>query len=287
MIDRKIYSACYCTVAPLCHDAKMLEATIELSKYKAPILVYPMPSCGSTGPASLYSNVVLGNAEALSALVVFQVATPGTPILYGAALGKINIKSGLFLESTTETALMMAAVGQIGKFYGLPTTAAGCLSDSVVPGMQAIMEKMITTLPLVLNEVDIIQGIGLLESSMTLSLEQMLVDEEIYNVCMRMKSGVEVCDVKDYFEDIKEVAQGGHYLKQKSTKNAFRTDEFSKYKLADSCNYEEWLRLDSPDMFSVANKKVEAILAAEPKHPLPLNTEKQIREIMEEAKAKL
>jgi trimethylamine:corrinoid methyltransferase-like protein len=37
----------------------------------------------------------------------------------------------------------------------------------------------LTTLPLSLAGADVIQGIGLLESSMTLSLEQILIDAEI------------------------------------------------------------------------------------------------------------
>ena len=86
VIRRKIYSATYCTVAPLCHDGEMLEGTAALTKYKAPVLLYPMPACGSTGPASLYSNVALANAESLSSLVIFQLAAPGTPLIYGSAL---------------------------------------------------------------------------------------------------------------------------------------------------------------------------------------------------------
>ena len=287
MMERKIYSVCYCTVAPLYHEQNMLEATIALSKYQAPILVFPMPCSGSTGPASLYSNIVLANAEILSSFVIFQAATPGIPLIYGAALGRLQPKNGIFLEGAPETALMLAAMTQLGKNYGFPTMMAGCLTDDLLPGMQAVMEKVITTLPLVLNDVDLVEGIGLLESSMTLSLEQMLIDEEIFNFCLRLRQGVDTGAEKDLFADIKEVAQGGHYLKQKATRQAFRSDEFYKYKLAGADTYDEWKSLGSPHMFSRAHEKVEAILAAEPKNPLDHNTEKLIREIIAEAEAKL
>ena len=286
-IARKIYSATYCTVAPLCHDPEMLEATMELTKYRVPILVYPMPACGSTGPASLSSNIALANAEALSTFVIFQLAQPGTPLIYGAALGIIDRRSGVFLEGAVETALQLTAMGQIGKNYGFPTIIAGCLSDSKETGMQATMEKVLTTLPLVLNRVDVVQGIGLLESSMTLSLPQMFIDAEIGLLCNRMQAGVDVAPEKNYFEDIKAVGQGGHYLKQKSTRAAFRSDEFYTPWLSERSTYETWLEMGSPDMFSKAHQKVEEILAAEMKNPLDPQTEKIIREIMEEAKAKL
>lgn len=287
VINRKIYSATYCTVAPLCHDKEMLEGTMALTKYKAPVLMYPMPACGSTGPASLYSNVAIANAESLSSVVIYQLTTPGTPLIYGSALGRINLRTGAFLEGAVETELMMAGMVQMGKYYGLPTMAAGCLSDANQPGMQAAMEKVLTTVPLTLNQVDIIQGIGLIEGSMTASLEQMIIDAEIFEHCKRMHQGIDVCDEKDYFEDIKAVAQGGHFLKQKSTRKAFRSNEFYNSKLIPGESYETWKENGSKDMFEYAHDKVAEILAADPVCPVDAATEKLVREIMAEAAAKL
>lgn len=285
--ERKLYSVTYCTVAPLCHDEAMLEATMELSKYMAPILVYPMPACGTTGPASLRSNLAVANAEALSSIVIFELMSPGVPILYGAALGVVNVRSGMFLEGAVETALQMTAMGDMGKYYGLPVMNAGCLTDAKALGMQAVMEKVLTTLPLVMAGIDVIQGIGLIESSMTLSLEQMIIDSEVANLCKRMKDGVDVSDSMDFFDDIKSVGQGGHFLKQKNTRTAFRTDQFSQTPLCDRNSYDSWVDLGRPDMIDHARKKVREILDGEMKNPLPEQTEKLIREIMEEAERKL
>jgi Trimethylamine:corrinoid methyltransferase len=285
--DRKLYSVTYCTVAPLCHDEAMLEATMELSKFKAPILVYPMPACGTTGPASLYSNIAMANAEALSSIVVFQLASPGVPILYGSALGVVNVRSGMFLEGAVETALQMTAMGVMGKFYGLPTMNAGCLTDAKTTGMQAVMEKVLTTLPLVLTGVDVIQGIGLIESSMTLSLEQMIIDCEIAHLCKRLKDGIKVSDDQDFFEDVRTVGQGGHFLKQKNTRAAFRTEQFYQAELCDRDSYDGWVNLGKREMIDLAREKVKRIMDAEPENQLSEVTEKQMKEIMEEARQKL
>lgn len=284
---RNLYSVTYCTVAPLCHDGEMLEATMELSKFNAPILVYPMPACGTTGPASLMSNIALANAEALSSLVLFQTVSPGVPILYGAALGVVNVRSGMFLEGAVETALQMTAMGEIGKYYGLPTMVAGCLTDAKTQGTQAVLEKVLTTLPLVLSGIDVIQGIGLIESSMTLSLEQMIMDGEIANLCRRMKDGITVADDLDFFEDVKTVGPGGHFLKQKNTRAAFRTDQFYQSMLCDRDSYDSWVSLGRREMIDLARDRVKGILGSEPKHPMPEKTEQQLSEIMEEAKRKL
>lgn len=284
--ERKIYSVTYCTVAPLCHDGEMLEANIDLCKYGAPILIYPMPACGTTGPASLYSNIATANAEALSSIVLFQLAAPGTPLIFGSALGAVNVRTGMFLEGAPETVLQMGAMGEMGKFYNLPVTTAGCLTDAKAPGMQSALEKILTTLPLVLSETDVVQGIGLIESSMTLSLEHIIIDGEIANLCKRIKDGIDFNKEKDYFEDIKAVGHGGHFLKQKNTRKSFRSDEFYQSILCDRNSYDEWEGLGCPDMLDLARDKVRSILSSDIKNPLTNTTEKIIREIMDEAKRK-
>jgi trimethylamine--corrinoid protein Co-methyltransferase len=284
--NRKIYSVTYCTVAPLMHDKDMMLANMELAKMNVPILVYPMPACGSTGPVSLYSNVAMANAEALSAIVLFQLTNPGTPLIFGTAQGIIHRKTGLFLEGAPETVMQGVAMTEMGKRYGLPTIIAGCLTDAKEPGMQAVLEKVLTTLPLTLAGADVVQGIGLLESSMTLSLEQILIDAEIAGLCQRMREGIDVSPEKDFVDDIAKVGQGGHFLKQPSTRAGFRSKEFYNPTLLDRDSYDEWCGLGSPNMFTEANKKVNGILASEPEHPLPWDVEKQIREIMEEMRRK-
>ena len=72
--ERKIYSVVYCTLPPLGQEGNMCDTYLELLDYEVPICLYPMPSAGSTGPASLYSNIAMANAEALSALTLFQLA---------------------------------------------------------------------------------------------------------------------------------------------------------------------------------------------------------------------
>ncbi len=285
--DRCVYSATYCTVAPLCHDEAMLSANIALSHYGVPILIYPMSASGTTGPASLYSNIAMANAESLSALVAFQLASPGAPIILGAALGVVNVRSGIFLEGTPETTLQIGAMGEMARYYGMPNTTAGCLTDAKQPGMQSVLEKTLTTLPLVLSGADIIQGIGLIESSTTLCYEHIVIDNEIAHLCKRIKDGIDVDQAKDYFSDIKEVGQGGHFLKQKNTRKAFRSEEFYQSTLCDRNSYDEWEQLGRPDLIQNSRAKIENILSGEKKNPMPNDMEKLMREIMSEAEQKL
>jgi trimethylamine--corrinoid protein Co-methyltransferase len=285
--ERKIFSVVYCTIPPLTHDREMCEAYLDLVKYHVPILPFPMPAAGSTGPASLHSNVAIANAESLSALVLFQMAEPGTPIIYGHAACATNFRSGNILEGAPEAALMNGALGEMARFYDLPNFQAGCLTDAKQPGAQTIMEKVLSTLPLVLSGVDVVEGLGVLESSQLLVLEQIVVDHEIACMCKRYRDGIEVSDAKDYFADVADAGPGGHFLIHDNTVKACRSEEFFQPMLCDQNTYEGWEALGRPDMYTKAREKVEEILSAPPKNPLPDDVIGRLEEIMRKADERL
>jgi trimethylamine--corrinoid protein Co-methyltransferase len=281
--SRKLFSVIYCTLAPLVHEGHMCDAYLELIEYEQPICVFPMACAGSTGPASLFSNIALGNAEALSSLVLFQMAKPGCPVIYGDASGSTNFATGGFLEGSPEMVLQSGARGEMGRFYGLPNEQAGCLSDAKDHGPQAIMEKMITTLPLVMNGVDLVQGPGALETSNMVSLEQIVVDDEIACFCKRIRDGVDISETKNYFDDIKDVKPGGHFLNQMNTVKACRSDEYLSPSLCDRNTYEKWDELGRPDMYAKARLRVEEILASPQKNPLEDDVIGKLEDIMRRA----
>ena len=281
--QRKLFSVIYCTLAPLVHEGHMCEAYLDLIEYEQPICIFPMPCAGSTGPASLFSNIALGNAEALSSLVLFQMANPGCPLIYGDASGSTNFSSGGFLEGSPEMVLQTAARGEMASFYGLPSEQAGCLTDAKEHGAQAIMEKMITTLPLALSGVDLIQGPGALETSNMMTLEQIVVDDEIACYCKRIRDGIDTSGIKNYFDDIKDVKPGGHFLTQENTAIACRSAEFLAPSLCDRNTYEKWDELGRPDMYDKARERVKEILATPQKNPLPGDVIGKLEDIMRRA----
>ena len=285
--ERKLYSVTYCTLAPLVHEGGMCDAYLDMIEFEAPILIYPMPCTGSTGPCSLFSNISMGNAEALSSLVLFQLAHPGTPLIFGDASGSTDFASGGFLEGSPEMVIMTAARGEMARFYGLPNTQQGCQTDAKEPGPQAVMEKLLTTLPLVLSGADLVQGPGCLETSGMLCLEQIVVDEEIGGLCQRIRDGIDFADKKNLFDDIAEVGPSGHFLMQDSTLEACRSDEFYTPKLFDRHTFERWAELGRSDVYSRARERVEEILATPQKNPLPDAVIGKLDEIMRRADEEL
>jgi trimethylamine--corrinoid protein Co-methyltransferase len=281
------YSLIYCPVAPLTHDGPMLDAYLELGQLGIPVMVMPMPVNGTTGPASLYSNIALANAETLSSFVIYQLAHPGRPIIYSSATGSVDFRTGAYLAGTAEMGLQSAALVQMGRFYGFPASSAGMTSDAKEPGAEAVIEKLISTIPGVQVGSDIIVGLGEVESDQALYLEQILIDNEIAHFCERLVQGVDVSPEKDLFEDIAKIGPGGHFLAAKSTRAAARSDEFYKAKYANHQSYETWLNLGKPSMFTTAREKVKEILSAPLVDPLPESVAGKLDEILRRADAEL
>jgi len=284
---RKAYSVIYCPVAPLSHDSEMMDAYLDLGQYGMPVMVMPMPVPGSTGPASLFGNICLANAEALSAIVLFQLAHPGRDLLYSSGVGTLDFKTGGFLGGTPEMALQSAALTEMGRHYALPTTSAGCTSDAREPGAQAVFEKVITTIMPAMAGSEIIIGLGEIESDQLLVLEQYIVDHEIALQVQRLLEGVDTAGDKELFDDISAIGPGGHFLSRRSTRHAPRSGEFHLSHLLDHHSYEAWKELGSPSMYTNAREKVTGILATPPVDALPEAIEQELDSILRKADQEL
>jgi trimethylamine--corrinoid protein Co-methyltransferase len=274
------YSLIYCPVAPLMHDGEMLDAYLELGEWDLPVMVLPMPVTGTTGPASLFSNLCLANAEALSTIVVVELAHPGRPVIYSSATGSVDFRSGAYLAGTPEMGLQSAALVTMGRFYDLPATSAGCSSDAKEPGAEAILDKMLTSIPPVCAGADIIVGTGEIESDQLLILEQLVVDNELGHLCERLHDGVDGSVTKELINDIVAVGPGGHFLGSRNTRVAAHSDEFFVSRLQDRHPYEKWMELGKPGMYLNARDKVNAILAAPLEDPLPEQVVRTLDDIL-------
>jgi trimethylamine---corrinoid protein Co-methyltransferase len=284
---RKAFSLIYCPVAPLMHDGEMLDAYLELGQIDMPVMIMPMPVVGTTGPASLFANVCVANAENLSSIVIYQLAHPGRPLIHSNATGTMDFRNGAYLGGSPEMGLMAAALTQMGRFYNLPTSSAGCTSDAKQIGPEAVLEKLITTLPPVTAGADIIVGLGEIESDQLLVLEQLVVDNELTHFCERILGGIDSGPGKDLFDDIQQVGPGGNFLKSKNTRTAARSSEFFYPGLIDRHTYEAWGELGRPTMYTNAREKVEEILAAHLADPLPESISRELDEILRTADREL
>jgi trimethylamine--corrinoid protein Co-methyltransferase len=267
--ERHPASLIYCPVAPLTHDGPMLDAYLDLGALDVPVMFMPMPIPGTTGPASLLGNIVLANAEALSTIVIFQLANPGRPLIYSSAVGSMDFRSGAYLGGTPEMGVQSAALTTMGRFYDLPATSAGCTADAHDTGPEAIIEKLLTTIPPMSAGSAIIVGFGEIDGDQTLVLEQILVDNELAHLCERLVEGIDPTTADGVVEEVADVGPGGNFLFSERTRQAARSGEFYLPSLLGRLSRDAWLEAGSPTLYDRARERVREILDAPMVDPLP------------------
>lgn len=285
--ERHEASVVYCPIAPLVHDGEMLDAYLDLGRWDVPVTVLPMPVPGTTGPGSMLGTIALANAEALSSIVIFQVAHPGRPLIFGNALGSMDFRSGAFLAGTPETGILSGAMTTMGRFYGLPTMSTGSSSDAHEPGPEACIEKLLTMLPPISAGADILVGFGEIDSDQTLYLEQIVVDNELAHLALRLVGGVDGREGAELLDDVAEVGPGGNFLAMPATRTASRSGEFYEPVLAKRTAYDAWHAMGRPSMYGRARERVREILDGPMVDPVPDATMEEVERILAAADREL
>ncbi len=153
------------------------EKLMAVSRMGLPVIISTSPQGGSTAPIDEAGMVAQVNAEVLTGVIINQLAAPGAPVIYGAVPVRARMDNLHDMYGVPELFHYNACCAQMAKHYGIPCYSTAGVGDSKVPGMQAAAEKMLThsTVPLAAPGL-IHYSFGLLEKTMTFSVEQALLD---------------------------------------------------------------------------------------------------------------
>jgi trimethylamine--corrinoid protein Co-methyltransferase len=255
------------------------DAYLALLGYDIPVAVMPMPLMGSTAPGSMISTLVQANAEILAMLCLLQAAAPGTPFIYAPALAVMDPRTAKLGGGTVEGALMNAAAIEMARFYGLPVIGGGGGSSHHVPNQQLGYEGALGTMPPVFLWPDILCGPGLMGGSMILSLEELLIDVEIYKIAQRVYQGISTDEDKWLIDVIDSVGPGGHYIAEPSTVAGTRGGEWYIPSLGWHESFEVWEEMGRPSLLDEAKERVDNLLNNHEPIPLGEDVERELDKI--------
>ena len=185
-----------CPQSPLVIDEHYTDAYLELVGWNIPVAVMPMPLMGATAPASLISTVITANCEVLATVCLVQAAEAGVPIIYAPVSALMDPRSGTLQSAAIEGGVLGAATTEMGRYYGLPVETSGSGSAQFIPNIQSGYERALSAMVSILSWPDLLVGAGLVGSAMILSLEQLLIDAEIFRMCRQAHRGVVTGDEK-------------------------------------------------------------------------------------------
>ena len=260
-----------CPQSPLVIEGPHTDAYLALLGWDIPVATMPMPLMGATAPGSLISTTVLGNCDVLAVLCLVQAAAPGTPFIYAPCLAITDPRSGRYSGGAVEAGLLGAAATEMGRYYGLPVEASGMGTDHHTPSIQAGYERALNGLLPMLSWPDILVGPGLLGGSMILSLEQLLIDVEVFRMGKQARRGIVVDETKWLDEVIQDIGPGGGFMAEHSTVDGIHEGEWYVSKFGVHDTFEAWDVAGRPSLVEEARGRVSRILSSH--RPLPLDPE--------------
>jgi trimethylamine--corrinoid protein Co-methyltransferase len=251
-----------CVISPLRYGCDNSEVCVESIKFGAPVWVVMAPQAGATAPAALAGSVVQSVAEALASLLMIDMVEPGLPVIVGAWPFVSDLRTGAFTGGSGEEAVVSAAAAQMLNFYGVPSSVGAGMTDAKLPDCQAGYEKALAVaLAAQAGCNNVSESAGMLGSLMALSLESMVIDNDMLGAILRTVRGIEVNEETLSYHVMEQVVHGeGHFLRTDQTLELMRS-EFEYPALADRRTPGEWEAAGSPDIRAMAAERVKGILS--------------------------
>ncbi len=246
--------------SPLVFDRPMTEALMVFAEWGQPVQVSPFVMAGVSGPATMAGALAQHNAEILAGVVLTQLVRPGAPVLYGSATSNVDLRSGAPAIGSPESAFAIAASTQLARFHGLPSRAGGALTDSPIPDMQSAYERAMTLTTSVLSGVNfIMHGAGILESYLSVSPAQLVMDCEMLDSLGVLTGPLEVNEDTLALDVINAVGPGGMFLGSEHTQSRFRDVHFLP-EIAVRQGHEQWQAEGGHDALARAEDRCRELL---------------------------
>ena len=287
-IEGKPVAHCSVNVnSPLSYDTPMLESLLLFARYGQPVLITPFVMAGVTGPTTLAGSLAQHNAEVLAGIALTQLVRPGTPVLYGTATSNLDLRSGAPAIGSPESALSITICSQLARHYRLPCRGGGALTDAPLPEAQSHYERMFTLLVSIFSGINfLMHGVGILESYLTLSYEQFIIDLELLEMVRHLIRPVEISPETLALETIHEVGPGGHFLEAQHTLRHYREAHFLP-QLSQRQTYEQWQSSGAKDIRQRANDRCHQLLADYTTPPIETEIVDRLDNFIERRKAEL
>jgi trimethylamine---corrinoid protein Co-methyltransferase len=228
-----------------------------------PILLLSAGQAGATAPAPLATAIVQAVAECLAGVVYVNSISPGFPAIFGTWPFVSDLRTGAMSGGSGEQGLLSAGCAQMHQFYGLPGGAAGGMSDSKLPDMQAGWEQGILNVLCGLSGLNMVyESVGMHASLLGFCLESLVLGDDMLGQVQRCVRGIDVTEDSVSIETMRSVCLDGpgHYLGHAQTLEVMQT-EYIYPAVANRSSPKEWVELGRPDLIQKAIERKNRILA--------------------------
>jgi trimethylamine--corrinoid protein Co-methyltransferase len=281
--ERPFISGWVLTLPPFAIDAESLEALMEMSRWKIPVMLSSGPILGTSSPVTIAGTIAQAHAEILACIVVSQMTNPGAPIIYTSFARGMDMKSGNVSMACPEFGILKVAMAQMGKSLDLPIRMPSMLRDAKVLDAQAGFETgMVGTVTGLIA--DLMDGMQL-DMDLVVDFPDLVFCNDCMAAVRRMAAKLVVDEDTLALETMKAVGPGGTFLSQDHTFQHFR-QELWMPNLLERRNWDLWEKDGAMDIFKIAERKTLEMLAADSETLLPAEVQDQIDEVVRKAQDK-
>ncbi len=279
---RPTFSVILCTVSPLHQERFGMDLAFTLAEAGIPVMLYPMPILGATAPVTPAGAAVVNNTEILAAVTAVQLACPGAKIVHAGGPTALFMRTGAYFANVPEALLLRAAQAQMAGYYGMPAGLGWGGTKAKQPGAQSAYENTTGLLLEFLAGADFLFGAGLLDSVQQMSLEELVIADEVFGMVTRLLKGVAVDRDTLAVDLIEKLGFRGDYLFEPHTRRHVR--DLWRARLGETGTYESWQNAGSPRLEDKARAVADGLLA-QPAPEFPAELDLAFTEIIAAAEA--
>ena len=273
-------------LSPLTHSFGAVQKLFFCADHGVPVNYTPGMMSGASAPVTLAGAITVGNAEALSGLVMHQLRAKGAPIISGFGTSTLDMRTSTCIYGCPEYRLALSACADLYHYYGLPMWGTAGVSDANCLDQQAGMEWAISIMADAMHGANLVHDIGYLGQGLIGHPAGLVMCDEIISYVKRFVRGFDLDDAHIGLDVIREVGPGGDFLSTEQTMQKFKTEHW----LPTQCNRDNldtWLKKGGKDWAETCTEKAREILQVHAPAPLSDAAVATLGDIRKEAEAKL
>ncbi len=217
----------YCEpISPLVHSTGAVDQLLFCADHHIPVTYTPGMMSGATGPVTLAGALAMGNAEALSGLVIHQLRSKGAPIISGVAMAVMDMARATCIYGCPEYRLILAACADLYRHYAIPVWGTAGVTDANCLDLQAGMEWGNSLLLNAMAGVNLIHDVGYMGQGLVGHPAALVVCDEMISYTKRFLRGFDLDDDHLDLDTIREVGPAGSFLSAGQTARMFRSEHW-------------------------------------------------------------
>ncbi len=271
-------------ISPLQHSEESLGKLLLCAEYGIPVTYTAGITAGATGPVTLAGSLAIGSAECLTGLVIHQLKAPGAPFMYGIEASIMDMKTTVCMYGGPEYGLMNSFVGEMGRFYHLPTFGISGATDANQIDFQMGAEMIYSMMTAIYGRQNFVHDNGYMGIGQMGCLQSILAANELLAFVKRYAQDIEITEQSIGYDLIKKIGIGGNYLQTKETARKFRKEFYLPEFLNRKRNV-AWIAEGSPNIPDQLTAKAKEIIEGDVPTFLTEELEAKFDAIIEEHEA--